>query len=352
MNKKFTGKVVFAGGGTGGHLYPAIAISEQLKYHNIDYYFMVSDRGIEKKILQPLNVKFEEQKVSAYMNQSIVGKIKAVINMFKATFRALKVIKKCDKVVLTGGFVAAPSAIVAILKGCDLYLHEQNSVMGLVNRIFAKFSKKVFLSFESTKNAKGKIIVTGNPIREVFYNTDIKRDYTGKLLVMGGSQGSRKINKLISSSIEEIMLLGFNVLHQCGTKLYEETKEMYTDKLDKYKDKLELKPYIENVIEEMKKADMIVSRSGAGAVFEIKAMKLPAIYIPFAGASENHQYFNALEEKNKGCCVILEESSADTTSLICALKDIKENISLYKNNLKNNTVQKSSEIIFKELDII
>ena len=345
-------KVVFAGGGTGGHLYPAVAISEQLKKHNINYYFMVSDRGIERNILRPLNCQFEEQKVSAYMNQSITGKIKAVFNMIKTTGRALKVVQKGDKVILTGGFAAAPSAIAAILKGCDLYLHEQNSVMGLVNRIFARFSKKVFLSFENTKNAKGNLIITGNPVREVFYNTLPKKDYTGRLLILGGSQGSRKINKLISSSIDEIMSAGFNVTHQCGAKLYDETKDMYGNKLDEYKDRLILKAYIENAVDEMSKADIIISRSGAGAVFEIKALKCPAVYIPFAGASENHQYYNALEEKNKGCCIILEEDKADTASLKTALNEIKDNIAVYRANLEKSPVQRSSEIIFKELDII
>lgn len=345
-------KVILAGGGTGGHLYPAVAVSEQLKKHNIDYYFMVSDRGIEKNILTPLNCPFEEQKVSAYMNRSLPDKIKAVFNMVKATFRALKVVQKGDKVILTGGFAAAPSAIAAILKGCDLYLHEQNSVMGLVNRIFARFSKKVFLSFENTRKAKGETIVTGNPVREVFYNTGSKKDYTGKLLILGGSQGSRKINKLISSSIDEIISLGFTVTHQCGAKLYDETKQMYGDKLDKYKEQITLKPYIENAVEEMIRADIIVSRSGAGAVFEIKALRCPAIYIPFAAASENHQFYNALEEKDKGCCMILEEDKAETSSLIAALKDMKENIMFFRANLEKSPVQKSSEMIFKELEII
>ena len=345
-------KVIFAGGGTGGHLYPAVAISEQLKKNNINYYFMVSDRGIERNILCPLNCQFEEQKVSAYMNQSVTGKIKALFNMIKATGRALKVVQKGDKVILTGGFAAAPSAVAAVLKGCDLYLHEQNSVMGLVNRIFARFSKKVFLSFENTKNAKGNLIVTGNPVREVFYNTAPKRDYTGRLLVLGGSQGSRKINTLISSSIDEIMSAGFNVVHQCGAKLYDETKVMYGSKLDEYKEKLILKPYIENAVDEMSKADIIVSRSGAGAVFEIKALKCPVIYIPYSAASENHQFYNALEEKNKGCCIILEEDKADTASLKDALNEIKDNIAVFRANLEKSPVQKSSEIIFKELDII
>ena len=148
------------------------------------------------------------------------------------------------------------------------------------------------------------------------------------------------------------MSAGFNVTHQCGAKLYDETKDMYGNKLDEYKDRLILKAYIENAVDEMSKADIIISRSGSGAVFEIKALKCPAVYIPFAGASENHQYYNALEEKNKGCCIILEEDKADTASLKTALNEIKDNIAVYRANLEKSPVQRSSEIIFKELDII
>lgn len=344
-------KVIFAGGGTGGHLYPAVAISEQLKKNNISFYFMVSDRGIEKSILTPLGYEFEEQKVSAFMGAGVFGKIKAVLNMIGATTRALKVVKKGDKVVLTGGFAAAPSAIAAIIKGCDLYLHEQNSVMGLVNRIFAKYSKKVFLSFENTKNAKGRIIVTGNPVREAFYSLEPKKDYTNSILVLGGSQGSRKINTLISSSIDELVNNGFNIVHQCGKKLYDETMQMYGDKIEIYENKVKLMPYIDNAVEEMKKADIIISRSGAGAVFEIKALKCPAIYIPFAGASENHQYYNALNEKERGRCIIIEEKDANTAALINGLNEIKNNIEKYRAAF-GKEVEKSSEIIFKELELV
>ncbi len=344
-------KIVFAGGGTGGHLYPAIAISEQLKKHNIPFYFMVSNRGIEKNILTPLNYEFEEQNVTAFMGVSLGGKIKAVLNMIRASKRAFKVIEKGDKVILTGGFAAAPSAVAPIIKGCDLYLHEQNSVMGLVNRIFARFSKKVFLSFENSKNAKGRTIVTGNPVREVFYRQSSKKGFDNSLLILGGSQGSRKINTLISSSINELMTHGYNVFHQCGRKLYDETVEMYGENLLKYKDRLTLKPYIENAADEMGRADIIITRSGAGAVFEIKALKCPAVYIPFAGASENHQYYNALSEEKCGRCILIEEKNADTEALMTAVDKIKNNIDKYKANFSEESI-KSSEIIFKELEIV
>lgn len=343
-------KVVFAGGGTGGHLYPSISLAEKLQKNNIDFCFLVSDRGIEAKILTPMGYKFEEQKVSAFMGQGIKGKIKALLNMVKATKRAYSLIDKEDKVFLTGGFAAAPSAIVAKLKGCELYLHEQNSVMGLVNRIFAKMSKKVFLSFVDTKNAKGNTIVTGNPVREIFYNLENKKDFTGNILILGGSQGSRIINKLIASSIVQIIEAGFNVIHQTGSKLYDETVETYGDYINKYKDKISVVKYIDNVALEMNKADILISRSGAGAVFEARALNLPAIFIPFGSASENHQYYNALEVENYGGCIIIDEKKADELSLITALNKIKDNINGFRDNLKNNPIIKSSDKIFEEMN--
>lgn len=345
-------RVIFAGGGTGGHLYPAVSVAEKLKEHNIDFYFMVSDRGIEAKILSGLGYPYEEQKVSAFMGQGIAGKIKAVFNMIKSAFRAMKVVKKGDKIFLTGGFAAAPPAIAGLLKGCDIYMHEQNSVMGLVNRIFAKFSKKVFLSFENTQNIKkrdGRYVVTGNPVRNKFRSVEKKTGYDGRLLVLGGSQGSRKINSLIASSIDSLMEEGYTVIHQTGGKLYDETIEKYGDKLKEYGDKIKVMPYIDNIAEEMSKADIIIGRSGAGAVFEILALNCPALYIPFGGASENHQYYNALYVEQQGGCIILDENNAVKEKLLEDLKQLKENIEDYRKNLSEMKKYDSSMIIYKEI---
>ena len=341
-------KVIFAGGGTGGHLYPAISIAEKLSNKNIEFHFMVSDRGIEANILNKLGYTYTEQKVSAFMGQKITGKIKALFNMVKATFKAFSIINKGDKIILTGGFASAPSAIAGKILGCEIYLHEQNSVMGLVNRSFAGICNKVFLSFKDTKNAKGNIVVTGNPVRDIFYKIGSKDDYSGSLLILGGSQGSRKINNIIIESIDLIIDMGFNVFHQTGEKLYDECKNKYGSKLDKYKDKLDVQAYIDDIAWKMRDSDIIVSRSGAGAVFEIRALNCPALYIPFAQASENHQYYNALEVEKFGGCVILEEKDADKEAFMNKLKDLKENINTYRSNLKSNQLPVSSDIILRE----
>lgn len=345
-------KVIFGGGGTGGHLYPAISVAEKLKEHNIDFYFMVSDRGIEAKILSGLGYPYEEQKVSAFMGQGITGKIKAILNTIKASVNAMKIVKKGDKIFLTGGFAAAPPAVAGLLKGCDIYMHEQNSVMGLVNRIFAKFSKKVFLSFENTQNIKKKderYIVTGNPVRNKFNTIKKKAGYDGRLLILGGSQGSRKINSLIASSIDALMEEGFTIIHQTGGKLYDETVEKYGDKLNQYGDRIKVTPYIDNIAEEMSSADIIVARSGAGAIFEILALNCPALYIPFGGASENHQYYNALYVEQQGGCIILDENNAVEEKLLSDLKQLRDNIEDYRKNISEMKKYDSSMIIYKEI---
>lgn len=342
-------RIIFAGGGTGGHLYPAVAVAEQLKKNGVEFHFMVSDRAIDGNIIAPLGYSYTPQKVSAYMGKGIIGKIKAVFKMVFAVFEAMKIVRKGDRVMLTGGFAAAAPAIAAIIKGCPLYLHEQNSVMGLVNRIFAGKCRKVFLSFKDTLNAKGNITVTGNPIRNKFYEMPEKTGYDGNLLVLGGSQGSRKINNLIIEAVDDIIAAGFRLTHQTGKGLYDEVMKSYGEKADIYKDKLFIKNYIDNAPQVMSEADMIISRSGAGAVFEIRALNCPAVYIPFGAASENHQYYNALEvEKMKGC-IILDEASADKKSLMDALLNIKNNIDDFRNNLRNNRPERSAEIIAKEI---
>ena len=201
--------VIFAGGGTGGHLYPSIALAEVLSQKGIEFKFLVSDRGIDARILTRLGYKYIEQNVAPFMGKGLFGKINALIKLFGAVIQTYPIIKKGDKVFLSGGFAAAPAAIVAKIKGCELYLHEQNSVMGLVNRTFARVSKKVFLSFPNTKNASGNTVVTGNPVRRVFKTFKKKDDFTGSILVLGGSQGSRAINEIIVKSIDEIMAAGF-----------------------------------------------------------------------------------------------------------------------------------------------
>ena len=343
--------VIFAGGGTGGHLYPSIALAEVLQNRGVDFKFLVSDRGIDARILTRLGYKYTEQNVAPFMGKGIFGKIKALAKLSVAVVKTYPMIKKGDKVILTGGFAAAPAAVVAKLKGCDLYLHEQNSVMGLVNRTFAKFSKKVFLSFPDTKNAKGHTVVTGNPVRRVFRTFAKKTDYTGSILVLGGSQGSRAINKIIAGCIDEIMASGFSVTHQTGEGLFRETVEMYGSNINRDGNRLSVKPYIDTVASVMSQTDIVIARSGAGTVFELSALGCPAIYIPLKTAGDNHQYYNALYAEKMGCALILDEDEGSKGALMEKLNEIKENINIFRSKLNEIPLLDSASIIIKEAGI-
>ncbi len=344
-------RVIFAGGGTGGHLYPAIAIAEELKSKNVTVKFYVSNRSIDARILKQLGYDFVPQNVVAFKGKGIISKVVSLFKLLIATIKMMPHIKKDDKVILMGGFASAPSAFIAKLKGAELYLHEQNSVMGLVNRVFAGLCKKVFLSFEDTKNAKGNTVVTGNPVRKVFLAKPKSHDYNGKLLILGGSQGSRSVNKLIASSISQLINEGFSVTHQTGEGLYQETIAMYGTYVKQYGDKLVIKPYINNVADVMNEADIAIARAGSGTIFELEALQCPAVYIPLKLASDNHQHFNALSATNSGKANMMTEDEATPKLLLEKLKDIKDNYEKFKIALSNSEKHSSAKVIVKEIGV-
>lgn len=339
-------RVIFAGGGTGGHLYPSVAVAEVLSRKGIEFKFLISDRGIDARILTRLGYNYIEQNVSPFMGTSLIGRIKAIAKLCAAVIKTYPLINKSDKVILTGGFAAAPAAVVAKLKGCELYLHEQNSVMGLVNRIFARLAKKVFLSFPDTKNAQGNTIVTGSPVRRVFRTMKKKEGFSGSVLVFGGSQGSRAINKIITDSIDGIIEAGFRVTHQTGENLFRETMQAYGSKAAKYGNKLSVMPYIDNIAAVISASDIVVARSGAGTVFELASAGCPAVYIPLKSASENHQYYNALYAKKAGGALILDEARGG--ELITKLNEIKNNIDIFRSNIREEETPDSANIIVRE----
>lgn len=344
-------KVIFAGGGTGGHLYPSLAVAEELRNKNVEMLFLISNRGLDSKIIMKSGHPYIEQDVSAFKGKGFVAKIEAMLKLVKCVFADYSIIKKDDKIFLTGGFASAPAAIIGKIKGCEIYLHEQNSVMGLVNRLSARFCKKVFLSFEKTKNAKGKTLVTGNPIRKIFIETPKKEGWDGRLLILGGSQGSRKINNIIASSIDFIVAEGFSVTHQTGEGLYRETVSAYGHAARRYASKLTVHAYIDRPSEFISQADIVVGRAGSGTIFELTACGTPAIYIPFKAASDNHQYHNAKVAEEMGGATILNEDEATPEKFMEALKFMKNNIEEFRRNLRSRPPMDSVKIIVKEMGL-
>lgn len=317
-------KVVLAGGGTGGHLYPAIAVAEKLEEKGVDTLFMVSNRGIEREILSKLGFKFIEQRAKAYKSQNILHKINSIFSALKEVMRLKKYFAREDKVILFGGFAAFVSGVIGLIKGCDIYIHEQNSVMGLTNRFFAKYAKKVFLSFDKTLKAKGNIVVSGNPIRSSIFCEP--KDKLGKtILLIGGSQGSRLLNSIMAKSAKSLIDKGFKIVHQTGKKLYDETVLLYKNEGIEKSDQLTILDYLENIHMFYKESDVIISRAGSGSIFEIMQVKRPAIFVPLKAAADNHQYFNALYAKEEGFGYIIEEGDLTKEKLLEVIDVIYKN---------------------------
>ncbi len=346
-------KVILAGGGTGGHLYPGIAVAEKLKDRGIDTLFLVSNRGIEKDALTPLGYKFIEQDITAFMGVSLPKKLTALNKLRKAVSVAGDHISKKDKILLLGGFAAAPAAVAGGMKGCDIYIHEQNSVMGTLNRIISPIARRIFLSYLDTLGAPSRSMLVGNPVRKVFLNKNVKVLFERKLLILGGSGGSRAINRAVAQIAGALLSDGYKIVHMTGRKLESETMQMYKEYSPKTLDDgaLEIVPYIDNIAAAYENADIVIARSGSGTVFETLYSKRPAIYIPFAQATGNHQFYNAKQMRNCGYAEILNEQDLTPERLMHEIKMVTANIDGYKQRLETAVTLDSAELIVKNMGL-
>jgi len=345
------GRLVIAGGGTGGHLYPGIAVADYVKQFGVESFFMVSKRGLEKRILTDLDYPFYEQSEVPLNNVSIFRKIKSVFLLMKEIAMCYRLIKKDDTLLLTGGFAAAAPALVGNMKGIKMYLHEQNSVMGLTNRKFAGGCDKVFLSFPETLNAKGDTLVTGNPVRDSFKGKSPKSEMSGNILVLGGSQGSRFVNNLVAEAAEKLIEDGFTIKHQTGAKLYDEASEKYKSLGLEGSDRLIVSGYIDDVASELEWADVVIARSGSGTVFEVTNAKRLAVYVPFAGAADDHQYHNGKFAQEQGVAKVMKEDEASADSLIGMVKSFRNDYESYRASLDKVKIFDSVELIAGGMNI-
>lgn len=345
-------RLIIAGGGTGGHLYPGIAIAEEVLSKGIEVLFLVSDRGIERKILTEKKYNFIEQKVTAFKGKGLQDKTSSLFSVSKELLNLRKIIKFNDKVILLGGFASFAPGIVAVMKGAEIYIHEQNSVTGASNRFFSKYAKKFFTSFENTQRTYGKTVHTGNPVRNEISAIKCKEIFEKNILVLGGSQGSRFINKLVAESAGELLKSGYKIFHQTGDKLFEETMELYRSKGLDTSEGLNIFSYTNEIHKYYELSDIVISRSGSGSVFEITAAKRPAVYIPLKIAADNHQYYNALNSRNMKIAMVIEENNAKSKTLTDAIRDITKNFEqVYLPNLKNIKVKDSVKIIVEEMGL-
>lgn len=306
--------VVIAGGGTGGHLYPGIALARAIMKNDPDIQvtFIGTQRGIESKVLPreglPLKTIFSGGLLGKKGMSRLISWCKLPIGMMQSL--AYLMFNRPRLVVGVGGYVSGPAVLSAWMLRIPVLIHEQNSIPGVTNRLLAKIADTVAVTFpESVKYfPRHKVVHTGNMIREEFCNAEAPPPVEqGKFVVMvlGGSQGAQAINRAMADALEALAPVKerLHIIHQTGEKDEAAMQQAYADRGFS----AEVRTFIFNMAEQYQKASLIVSRSGATTLAEITALGKASILIPFPFASHNHQEHNARAlEKTEAAKVILE----------------------------------------------
>ena len=317
--------IVVTGGGTGGHLSIAKAIIDDLNQRNINTIFIGSNKGADKDWFYNYDKLFKKYFLNTrgVVNQHKLGKIVSLFRILMASFYCIGIFKKhkVTKVISVGGFSASPASIASIITRTHLYIHEQNSIMGKLNKLSSPFAKEVFSSYENNT------IKIDYPINNELFNSRRIRTKLNTIIFLGGSQGSIAINKLALELAPILNSMKIKIIHQAGNK--------HADKMIKhYKDlniDVDCFGFTHSLLQKLTKADVAVCRSGAGTVWELCALAIPAIYIPYPHAAQNHQYHNAYSIAKLGYGTILKEYGT-----ILKEKEIntKRIINLFKEDLK------------------
>lgn len=309
--------IVIAGGGTGGHIYPGIAIAQEFKRRDpgTKVVFVGTAHGMETRIVPREGFELELIEVSALKRVGTWRRIKSLAQLPLSFLKVRSLMKKLrpDVVIGVGGYASGPVVLVASLMGIPTMIAEQNALPGFTNRVLGRFVRAAAVSFEEARGFfRGKAEITGNPVRADFFSiTDRQPGERINVLITGGSQGSRAINEAMSRALTLFKddLARFSFTHQTGEADFEKVRRAYAELgID-----AEVKPFIENMVSEFALADLVISRAGATTVAELAAAGKPALMIPFPFAADDHQRKNAeaVERAGAGRMILQAELTSD-----------------------------------------
>jgi UDP-N-acetylglucosamine--N-acetylmuramyl-(pentapeptide) pyrophosphoryl-undecaprenol N-acetylglucosamine transferase len=318
-----------AGGGTGGHLFPGLAIAEEFRkgQAGIRILYIGVAGKMEEQVIPASGMTFHGLKVKGLKGKGLPGKLAGVSLAGKAVMECRTLLRsfRPDLLVGVGGYSSGPAALAAWTLGIPVVLQEQNTVPGMTNRILGRVARKTFLAFEEAASffPEGSTAVTGNPLRKGALGKEREVAGGGKVrvLILGGSRGARGVNRLV---VDALPLLGgaekgMTFVHQSGAEDHSWVERSYRElKVD-----AEVRTFIDGLGEKYSWADVVISRSGAGAVSELAANGRPAILIPFPRAAGDHQRKNARWLSERGGAVMVSETGDGCAGRLAAvLKDL------------------------------
>ena len=319
------GAFIFSGGGTGGHIYPAIAIANELKsrFPDAEFLFVGAQDKMEMQKVPQAGYKIEGLWIAGLQRKITLQNAMFPFKLISSLWKSRKIIKnfKPNVVIGTGGFASGPLLQMANSLNIPTVIQEQNSFPGITNKLLSKKANKICVAYENLERffPKEKIILTGNPVRQDLLEIDSKRnealehfklDKTKKtLLVLGGSLGARRINQLIAKEIDFIINQNIQIIWQCGKLYYDEYSK--SPSLGRVGEAVQVTAFIDRMDLVYAAADVLISRAGASSVSELCLVAKPVIFIPSPNVAEDHQTKNANAIVEKKGAILIKESELD-----------------------------------------
>jgi len=358
-------KIIISGGGTGGHIYPALALIRTIKKEHPDTEFLYigTQKGLESTIVPRENIPFKSIHITGFKRSLSLENFKTITRFLKGVRECKKVIKsfKPDVVIGTGGYVCGPVVYAAAKQKVPTIIHEQNSVPGLTNKFLSKYVNKVAICFEEAGELfpKQKVVLTGNPrASEVLgeNNPEILKKYhlqpnKSTVLIVGGSRGARPINEAVIRNLAHFSQKSYQVLYVTGDVHYNEVEKEVT--LVGRPDNISVVPFIHDMPEVLRAVDLVVSRAGATTLAELTALGLPSILIPSPYVTNNHQEKNARSLTNNGAATLVLENELSGPKLLQSIDDIlldSDNRIKMKNAAKKLGIPAASNRLFKVMN--
>lgn len=321
-------KIAVSGGGTGGHIYPALALIREIqkKDKNVEFLYIGTEKGLESKLVPRENIPFKSIHITGFKRKISFENVKTVLRFLKGVSDSKKMLKefKPDVVIGTGGYVCGPVVYAAAKMGIPTIVHEQNSVPGLTNKFLSRYVDKIAICFEEAREyfPEQKVVLTGNPrASEVLGQDGIRGRLSSGLklkvptvLIFGGSRGAKPINEAVVKSLTELSGKPYQVLYVTGDVHFEEVQKEV--ELVGNPDNVIIKPFIHNMPEVLAGIDLTVSRAGATTLAELTSLGIPSILIPSPYVTDNHQEKNARALSEHGAARLLLEKDLTGPKLV------------------------------------
>ncbi len=298
-------------GGTGGHVYPALAVADCLKKQGFQLYWLGTEKGLEKQIVPEHGYQLLTIRVSGMRGKGFIRLCLTPFMLLIALWQAMLIMWeiKPTAVLGMGGFASGPGGIAAWLMGIPLLIHEQNAIAGMTNKLLAPFATKIMASFPSAFEMQDKLLITGNPVRESITNIAVPEQRLKdkkhlNILVLGGSLGAAKLNELIPAGLAQLTDCKFSVIHQCGETHLDFTEEQYR----KVNLQADVRPFIKDMEAQYAWADIVICRAGALTIAELAIAGVASILVPFPYAVDDHQTANARYLEEGGAAIIIQQA--------------------------------------------